>query len=656
MKSNRTIPSDKGRLPQRVLESPVFCRMMVVAAVLVVYGQCLAFGLVHFDDYGFVQWGIPLLKLTNIPAFFSHTVFWVLGSRFTYSDVYYRPLQNVVYALCNIVAAGSPGVYHLTGLLLHLGVSLALFSLLRALKYNVTVSFLFTLLYCIHPLLTEGVVWIGGIGDQLAALFSIISVTFFIKIIADRTITRRKFILIHLFTLAGALFSKEITVGIIPVCLLYFYLVRKRERKALPKAGDRVGLALPLFAGWAGVCILWFAAYRHAAGHDEHGLTGAVLKSIVANGLLIFEYIEKIFIPYRLSPVPARSDAHFILGAIIALLLFMVAVVKKRYSTIALFGLFWFFIFLLPALIQLNPAEPFYAFEHRLYLPLPGMLIFLAELAGGNRINIRKPVIKYCFAFVALMLMATTLIYERSYAGAVPFFSRAIAYSPQSSLAYKNYAEVMTDEKKYAEAVEAYKMSFRYEADAQTSGKIADIYMKDMNDAPDAVIWFDKTLGIDSSLVPAAVGIADAYLNGVHDTAKASFWYEKTLALDSANTFALTALGVISLKSGDTAAGRTRLIKLLRTDVRNLAAMKWLAISFFNKGKIVAAIGYLNRAFSISPGDVEIQRNLMICYYKTGDVANTRKFAELYSKGGNFVPDEIILYLKRSEGVQNANR
>ena len=72
-----------------------------------------------------------------------------------------------------------------------------------------------------------------------------------------------------------------------------------------------------------------------------------------------------------------------------------------------------------------------------------------------------------------------------------------------------------------------------------------------------------------------------------------------------------------------------------------------MAIMLFNEGKIPEAVSYLGKAYESHPEDVDVQRNLMICYYKLNDFSDTQKFAFLYSKTGNPIPVEIVNYLKK---------
>ena len=601
------------------------------------YIQILTFGLVHFDDHGFVLMAADNLKLSNIPQFFNHSVFWVLGDTTQQYDVFYRPLQNVVYAVCNTIATKQPWIYHVTGLSFHIFSCYALFAFLKEIKYHPSTALMFTLIYCVHPVLAQGVAWIAGIGDQMATMLSLLSITFFIKVIGQQNKLNLKHLTICLLTLAGALFSKEVSIIVIPLCLFIFFILNKN--KSLKNI-------LPVLAGWIAIALIYFILRSHALPSTKTGIASYAFESLKANAFLILEYFEKMFLPYRLSPIPSREDAQILIGAIILLLLIAILIVRKKFTPMTILGTLWFIAFLFPTFIQQNPDAHFFAFEHRLYLPLIGILIILIELIHIDRINLKANFQKYGFALILLLFFGITFSHTRTFADPYTFYRKAIFSSPKSVIAYNGYGKLLLEDKKYAEAIEAFKKSFEYKSDdIQTTGKIGEIYMKNLNDPKDAIVWFNKTLKIDSTSIEAAVSIGDAYWNILHDTANAIISYTNALKIDPKNEFAPASLGVIFSGKGNTTEARNFFSKSLNANPKNLLSLKWMAISYFNEGKISEAISYLNKGYENYPNDIDVNRNLMICYYKSNNFDLTKRFAAFCSQNNNPIPEEIKKYL-----------
>ncbi|MBI3501431.1 MAG: tetratricopeptide repeat protein [Bacteroidetes bacterium] len=612
---------------------------IIFLTCILLYAQILTFGLVYFDDHGFVLLAKDALKFSNIPEFFNHSVFWVMGDTSQQYDIFYRPLQNVLYAICNTIASGQPWIYHCFGLSFHILACFALFIFLKELKFHSSVSLVFTIIYSVHPVLVQSVAWIAGIGDQMVTIFSLVSIICFIKLISEPKFNP-KYFLIHFFAFLFALFSKEVSVMLILIFIFYLFFLNKNKSKRL---------LLLSSAGCFFAATIYFLFRKHALPPMYGNIFDSLTGSVKANGLLVFEYLEKIFLPYRLSPIPSREDAQIILGGIIFIGLIFFFVFRKRITAMAIFGVLWFSVFLFPTLIQQNPQAHFFAFEHRLYLPLIGVLIMVIELINLKEINLNLPFQKYSFALLLILFFGITFSHSRTFNNPHTFYDKALSSSPQSVVAYNGYAKLLLKDEKYAEAVGALKKSFQYEPkDIQTTGKIAEIYLKNLNNPDEAIIWFKKTLEIDSSSIEAAVSIGDAYWNFLHDTLNAIIWYNHALKINSANEFALTNLGVIYTGKGKNEEAKKYLSQALHSNPKSVLALKWMAISYFNEGKISEAVNYLMKAFETNPDDGDVLRNLMICYYKLNDAVNTKKFAELVFKNKNQIPVEIEKYIRKN--------
>lgn len=615
---------------------------------ILLYAQILTFGLVHFDDHGFVLMASDTLQLSNIPEFFRHSVFWVLGDTTQDTDVFYRPLQNVVYAICNTIASEQAWIYHFIGLSFHIITSCVLFRFFKELKYHSSIALVFSLIYSVHPVLVQGVAWIAGIGDQMATMFSLLAVIYF----CPGTKGGNSHILLHLFFFACALFSKEVSIMLIPICVFWFFALNKNKGYKL------------LFltsAGWAVIVIVYFILRSNAIHLLKTNLLTSAVESFKVNSPLILEYFEKMFLPYRLSPIPSREDAQLMIGGIILLALVSLFILRKRFTPLdknqnptgftrmSLFGALWFIVFLFPAFIQQNPQAHFFAFEHRLYLPLIGILIMMMELVNIKQFNIQSNFQKYGFGVLLILFFGITISHSRTFTDPYTFYDKAISSSPKSVIAYNGYGKLLLEDKKYAEAIEAFKKSYEYKPDdLQTTGKIAEVYLKNLNNPQEAIVWFKKTLDIAPNSVEAAVSIGDAYWNFIKDTANAILWYGNALKINPKNEFASANLGVIYAGKGKNEEARKFLAQSLETNPKNILALKWMAISYFNEGKISEAVIYLSKAYEIYPDDIDVQRNLMICYYKLNDFNLTGQFASLYSKS-NAIPEEIERYLKSNQ-------
>ncbi|MBI4930037.1 MAG: tetratricopeptide repeat protein [Bacteroidetes bacterium] len=636
---------------ETLLANPFNPYKIIFIACILLYAQILTFGLVHFDDHGFVLMAADTLKLSNIPQFFKHSVFWVLGDTTQDTDVFYRPLQNVIYAICNTIATKQAWIYHFMGLSFHVITSCVLFRFFRELKYHSSVALVFALIYSVHPVLVQGVAWIAGIGDQMATLFSLLSAIYFFKLFFDGKEFSAKYFILHFLFLMCALFSKEVSIALIPLCLFWIFFINKNKQHGKVLVATSIS--------WIIITVAYFIFRANAIHPPKINLLASAFESFKVNGPLVFEYFEKMFLPYRLSPIPSREDSQLLVGLIVFVVIIFFLIYKKRFTPLdrnqnptgftrmSLFGALWFIVFLFPTFIQQNPQAHFFAFEHRLYLPLIGIAIIMMELFNIKQIDIHSNFQKYGFSLILILFFAITFSHSRTFTDPYTFYDKAISSSPKSVIAYNGFGKLLLEDKKYTEAIEAFKKSYEYKPDdLQTTGKIAEVYMKNLNNPQEAVVWFKKTLEIDSNSVEAAVSIGDAYWNFIHDTTNAILWYGNALKINPQNEFASANLGMIHASKGKNEEARKFLSQSLLSNPKNLVALKWISISYFNEEKISEAITYLSKAYEIYPNDVDLQMNLMICYYKLNDFPNTEKFASIYSKSNNKIPEAIEMYLK----------
>ncbi|MFZ2310202.1 MAG: tetratricopeptide repeat protein, partial [Patescibacteria group bacterium] len=157
------------------------------------------------------------------------------------------------------------------------------------------------------------------------------------------------------------------------------------------------------------------------------------------NSLGLFVYLEKLIIPFNLSVYPTISHSTFWFS-LITILIVIVAVyytIKLNYKNIA-FGLLWFFIFLLPSFLSPNPETVFSFFEHRLYLPIFGLLICAAELYPLKDINWsnRKNVLSATIFIIFFSVL--TMWHAHDFSDRLSFWKSAVSSSPNSAFAKNN--------------------------------------------------------------------------------------------------------------------------------------------------------------------------------------------------------------------------
>jgi protein O-mannosyl-transferase len=215
---------------------------------------------------------------------------------------YYRPVQTISFMIDTKVGAN---VYHFSNLFYHILTVIVLFLLLRKLEVRDDISFFISLLFSVHPLLTDAIAWIPGRGDLLSGLFC--SLSFLIFIYYNNTRNKWYFI-IHSLTFALALFSKEISVFLPVIIIYYYYIVLKNRFK--------IRVLVPFFVVWI-IPILLFFLLRHLFLNYQNLLS---FKALIRSLPVIPIFISKLVIPIGLSPMPVYKVLYIVTGIIISIL------------------------------------------------------------------------------------------------------------------------------------------------------------------------------------------------------------------------------------------------------------------------------------------------------------------------------------------------
>jgi len=148
---------------------------------------------------------------------------------------YWRPVLLTVYSIeWKLWGASAPG-YHAVNFLVHFANAVLVFLLLSKLLAGRAVPFFTALIFLIHPLQTEAVTYVTGLGDPLSLLFTLLGIAAYLRFktnYQDRGAMFSYGVTALCFTLA--LLSKERAV-VFPALLvlleLWLWLVRPRMER-----------------------------------------------------------------------------------------------------------------------------------------------------------------------------------------------------------------------------------------------------------------------------------------------------------------------------------------------------------------------------------------------------------------------------------------
>ena len=309
--------------------------------IYIIYYDSIFYGQSSYDDHIYLDYLRGIFKDgVSFTAFLSILVDFVNSN--------WHPVTILSLAVDYVVGGDNPIYFHVTNILIHLINVMMVFYIFTKLTGNVFASALTAVLFAIHPLNVESVVWISERKGLLSTLFLLMSLNFYI-LYKKEIIYKHKVISVLFFILS--LLSKPTTATLPAIFILLDLTVFNDKRKI------DVGIFIcslkdkaPYFIAGIGVIILAFIA------QSEHGALGSLsdvpliyrLETSVNN---IFIYISKIFFPYKLASFYPQLDKSVYIIALYLIVILSWILLAVRYfskSKIITFSILFFFIQIIP--------------------------------------------------------------------------------------------------------------------------------------------------------------------------------------------------------------------------------------------------------------------------------------------------------------------
>jgi hypothetical protein len=326
------------------------------------------------------------------------------------------------------------------------------------------------LLFALHPLHVESVVWIAERKDVLSTLFWFLTMWAYIAY-TDKPSLKRYLPVAVIFTLG--LMAKQMLVTL-PVILLLMDLWPLK--RLLPRQGegrpDQVSIQflllekLPLLALSAAACLLIIRAHASARALFRVDQDSILLHS--GNAFLSYvKYARNMVWPADLAlfyPFEASSVTLLkVSGAIVLLAVITCAVAAQRKSRpYLLFGWFWYLITLLPVIGFMRVGGQALA-DRYTYVPMIGLFLMVvwggAELAGTWRKGI--PAVAGVTMILIGLLSLQTVTQIRYWKSSYDLYAHALAVVEGNWLAHNNMGILLSQHNRNAEAIGHFQESVR---------------------------------------------------------------------------------------------------------------------------------------------------------------------------------------------------
>jgi len=427
----------------------------------------------------------------------------------TFRGANWFPLTWLSWATDFVLFGRDPAGFHLTSLVLHAANAVLLFLVFLRLTAQPWRCAFVALIFALHPLHVESVVWAAARKDVLSGLFAMLTLLAYVQFVRRG---RRFYPFVFAFLALGLMAKPTLVTWPFVLLLLDFWPLQRFSRQGIDASLLRTVVVekLPLFA---------LVAVASAVTVESQSYWGTVQNlNVFPVGLRIenavtayVDYTRDAFWPVGLSvfyPHPGRTltathvaAASAALAGVTALALYL----WRRRPEVAV-GWFWFIGVMIPVigLVQVGQAA---RADRYTYLPLIGLSLPIvwaaASLAARNR-TMRALVGALGVAAIAALGVGTNA-QVRHWQDSESLFRHALSVTKRNHVAHINLGVVLHNGDEHERAARHLELALRIAPSSPTAlGVLGDVrvatgraeeslalYRKALKREPDSLRWHE---------------------------------------------------------------------------------------------------------------------------------------------------------------------
>jgi protein O-mannosyl-transferase len=586
------------------LRRPGWLLTLLGLITCVLYSSALSFEFV-WDDLPQIVNSPIVRSWSNLSRAFG-TDLWYHTAR---HQVYYRPLF-VAWSMLNYSLFGlRPWGWHLSSILLHVAATASVFWLARKLRLEYWTAALAALIFAIHPIHIEPVVWVSAASDTMVAMFVALAFIAFLNGREPTRNTRLIWRILSLLLLACALLTKEMAVTFFVLVMIYVWLNPARRETAASKSLGAMIEAAPYLVLTIAYALLRKHALLHATGQFDpnHGMKN-VIETLP---LVLAFYLNKLFVPVGLTGLyytPYVTSGVISHVVVPSLVLAAIAVGlwywnrREHDSTVALMGL-WMLVGLAPALYLRNFGNGDFVRDRYIYLPSIGFAILLAlgcrRLPSIDRWSAQAvqgtAVLAWC-----VVCMCASLSQQVYWASDLLVWARGQALYPENPYAAVGLASEYSKRGANERAIELAQAAVQAHPDLSYAPlALAEDYIR-AGRFDEGRYWLQR---VSPEYVKSEIGMASfAGLYGrMGDFGQALALCSEILEKEPDLYSALYNCGNIHLMDGQYAEAERLLSRAVKLAPEDAGPKHFLGRSLFEEGRNDEALPYLRQAAALDP-------------------------------------------------------
>jgi len=569
----------------------------ILLITILVFFNSINNDFIHLDDPEYVLQNEQLKSLSfqNISKIFS-----------SYTHGHYQPLSVLTYAIDYSIYGLNAYGFRMTNILLHLINILLVFVFIRRLSGRFYVAVVVSLLFAVHPLRVESVVWISERKDVLYAVFYFSALICYLNYLEKNKSV--KYILLAGLFFILALFSKSMAVSL-PIVFFLIDWYKKRKYRIRLVIEKIPFLILSIVFG-----IIVINSQQSSGLLEDTLASFTFFDRVLLSSYSAVIYIFKVFVPFNtlfMTDYPNRIDGHLpiyfyiapIFIGLISVLIYKVRIFRRE----LVFGLF-FYLITISLVLQIIPVSGF-LWDHYTYVPSVGILFIIGQFLGyvqDRRFSYAhklKGPLTTILVFFVLMLVVVTWNRNNIWKNSGSLFSEVIRLNPDNEAAYINRGLYLLEQGDYKQAENDFSQAIKVKDYMSIAWLNRGQVRVELKKYEEAMKDMDQAIKLDPS--------ENAHL--VRGKLKADLGYHQKAIEDFNRAFKLNN--------------------------HSSKALNNIGLSLAKLEKYNDALEYFNKAIKINPGNASAYGNRGTLYYQTGNkqkaCTDWQRSAELGNKRAN---------------------
>jgi len=528
---------------------------------------------------------------------------------------YYQPLTMV--SLMTDWALGGRldnlSAFRRTSILVHTANSI-LVMILFYLLFGRWVGIIAGLLFGLHPLNVDSVVWIAERKTLLAGFFSLWTLILYLLYVQKKT---KKFFVLGLVCYFLAMLSKPTSI-MLPVLFLLLDLW-PLKRLSIKTILEKWPFYIIMIAGG----VVTYTSQNRAG---PVAMTASASEMVLLICYDIVFYCLSAVWPVNMSayhpmpPAVSLSEQMFLGGVAGTCLIGIILIVSNFRTRWLVVGWLFFFLAILPTLRFFQFTDSIAANRY-MYLPLIGLLLpagaFLAWLLKGGA-SLRQQIIRRVLVLVIAVVLCSSQIvlagnYLSQWRSSESLYRYLLTHSPDSAKLHNNLGDALIKNGKKQEAIEEYKKAVIYDPNYVIAYNNLANAMNDLGNFAEAIEYYNKALtakydaSVAYNLIFYNLGIVLTE-HGRNDEAAKCF--AKSIELEPRFALARARYGIVLAAMHRFDEAIKEFEKVLELEPWNTDMYCNIGVLLEEQGDINGAIAQYRKALSINPGSQRAQKFL----------------------------------------------